>query len=129
VKASRGLVAIVDDEAGVGRAFSRLVRSAGFEAEVFHNGEDFLSSLTSHHPCCAVLDLHMPDVDGFEIQSRMTKAGSTVPVVVVTGYDTSESRSRVMAGGAVAYLRKPVDDQALLDAIEWAMAGSRRNPE
>jgi FixJ family two-component response regulator len=76
-----------------------------------------------------VLDLHMPDVDGFEIQSRMTKAGSTVPVVVVTGYDTSESRSRVMAGGAVAYLRKPVDDQALLDAIEWAMAGSRRNPE
>jgi FixJ family two-component response regulator len=129
VKTSRGLVAIVDDEEGVGRAFSRLVSSAGFETEVFHSGEDFLSSLASHHPCCAVLDLHMPVIDGFEVQSRMTKAGATVPVIVVTGYDSPESRSRVMAGGAVAYLRKPVDDQALLDAIEWAMAGSRKKPE
>ena len=121
MKGSKGLVAIIDDEAGVGRAFQRLVRSAGFEAEVYQCGEDFLSSLASHEPSCAVLDLHMPVLDGFEVQARLMKSGSTVPVIVVTGYDTPEARGRVMAAGAVAYLRKPVDDQALLDAIEWAL--------
>jgi FixJ family two-component response regulator len=126
VNPTKGLVAIVDDEEAVGRAFQRLVRSAGFETEVFSSGEAFLTSLASHAPSCCVLDLHMPAVDGFEVQSRMAKAGSKVPVVVVTGYDTPEARVRVMAGGAVAYLRKPVDDQALLDAIEWALAGARK---
>jgi FixJ family two-component response regulator len=126
MKGSKGLVAIVDDEEGVGRAFQRLVRSAGFDAEVFSSGEAFLSSLESHTPACCVLDLHMPQVDGFEVQSRMATAGSHVPVIVVTGYDTPEARGRVMAAGAVAYLRKPVDDQALLDAIEWALEGSQR---
>lgn len=120
------LVAVVDDDEGVRRAFERLARSAGFETETFSSGEAFLAGIAAREPDCVVLDLHMPVVDGFEIQCRMAKAGFRVPVIVVTAYDTPEARGRAMAAGAGAFLRKPVDDQALLDAIEWALAGKER---
>ena len=74
-----------------------------------------------HQPDCVVLDLHMPQVNGFAVQARLAETGSRVPVVVITGHDSSESRERALAGGAAAYLRKPVDDQALLEAIQQAV--------
>jgi FixJ family two-component response regulator len=125
VTTSKRLVAVVDDEEGIRRAFCRLLRSAGFETETFSSGEDFLAALETHEPACAVVDLHMPALDGFEVQIRMLETGHRVPVVVVTGFDTPEARGRALSAGAAAYLRKPVDDQALLDAVEWALAGTR----
>jgi FixJ family two-component response regulator len=115
------LIAIVDDEESVLRALQRLLRSAGLKVEVFAGGAEFLASLPDHQPDCVVLDIHMPGVTGFEVQARLSEAGLALPVVIITGYDTPETRHRVLAGGAVAYLRKPVDDQALLDAITKAL--------
>jgi FixJ family two-component response regulator len=118
---TRLLIAVVDDEEAVRIALRRLLRSASMNAETFSSGAEFLESIKEHQPDCVVLDLHMPQVNGFAVQARLAAAGSRVPVVIITGHDSAESRERALAGGAAAYLRKPVDDQALLEAINEAV--------
>jgi FixJ family two-component response regulator len=115
-------VAIVDDEESVRRAMGRLIRSAGIDVETFPSGAEFLQSLESHSPDCVVLDLHMPGLNGFEVQARLKEAQSRVPIVVITGHDTDESRERVTRAGVAAYLSKPVDEKILLDTISAAVA-------
>ncbi|NML43216.1 response regulator [Ramlibacter sp. G-1-2-2] len=115
------LVAIVDDEESVRKALGRLVRSAGYEAAVFSSGSDFLQSLQLRLPRCVVLDLRMPRVTGFDVQQGIMRAGAGVPVIIITGDDTTDSRERALRDGARAYLRKPVDDAMLLEAIQGAV--------
>ena len=103
----------------------RLMRSAGMNVETFPSGVEFLAAMKTHRPDCIVLDLHMPQVNGFDVQSGLAQSKARVPVVVITGHDTPESRARALEGGAAAYLLKPVDDLMLLDAI--AAAISNRN--
>src|SRR5215472_10527661 len=116
------LIAIVDDDKAVGKAINRLLRSAGLNAETFVSGSEFLKSLQNRTPDCVVLDLQMPQVDGFEVQSRLSQTGVPVPVVAMTGWDIPGTWERAMEAGATAYLRKPIDDRALLDAIAAAIA-------
>jgi FixJ family two-component response regulator len=116
----------VDDEEPIRKALGRLLRSAGMDVKTFPSGGEFLESLATQRPDCVVLDLHMPAVSGFDVQARLTDSGGTVPVVIVTGHDSDETRDLALSGFPVAYLRKPVDDQALLDAIELALS---RNPQ
>ena len=118
---TRPLIAVVDDEEPVRIALRRLLRSASLDVETFPSGAEFLDSLKSHQPDCVVLDLHMPRVNGFAVQARLAEAGIRLPVVVITGHDAPETRDRALAGGVSGYLRKPVDDQTLLDAITTAM--------
>ncbi len=113
---------MVDDEEAVRIAIRRLLRSASMNAETFSSGAEFLESMKQHEPDCVVLDLHMPQINGFAVQARLTETCSRVPVVIITGHDSPESRERALAGGAAAYLRKPVDDRALLDAIQQAVS-------
>lgn len=117
------VVAIVDDEDSVRRALERLLRSTGIDPKVFSSGEEFLKSLARHAPDCVVLDLHMPGVTGFDVQARMKASGCKVPVIVMTGHDSAESRERVQGLGAAAYLRKPVGAKVLLEAIQRATTG------
>ena len=117
------LIAVVDDEEPVRRALKRLLCSAGFDVETFASGAQFLDSLPGHRPDCVVLDLHMPHVNGFEVQERLTRGQDPLPVLIITGQDTDESRQRALDGGAVAYLRKPIDDQTLLAALADAIRG------
>jgi len=116
------LIAVVDDDPYVRKALERLIRSAGFAAETFPSGAEFLKSVVDHEPDCVVLDLHMPMQDGFEVQAQLARDHCAIPVVVITGHDTPESRSRALGGGAKSYLCKPVDDETLLKAINSAMA-------
>ena len=118
---TRLLVAVVDDEEAVRVALRRLLRSASLLVETFSSGAEFLDSLKEHQPDCVVLDLHMPELSGFAVQARLAEAGIRLPTVIITGHDTDETRERALGGGAAAYLRKPVDDQALLDAITEAV--------
>jgi FixJ family two-component response regulator len=120
-------VAVVDDDEAVRRALSRLVRSLGFEAEAFASGEDFLAALEGRPPDCVVLDLHMPKIDGFEVQARLARSGLPVPVVVITGHDSPEAQARAMRGGAAAYLCKPLDERTLMEAIQCAVGGPSRS--
>ena len=120
---TRPLVAIVDDEEPIRKALTRLLRSGGLDVESFASGSEFLESLSVQRPDCVVLDLHMPVVNGFEVQARLVEFG--VPVVIITGHDSDETRARALAGRPAAYLRKPVNDQVLLDAIELALGLNR----
>ena len=115
------LVAVVDDEESVRTALGRLLRSAGFSVDTYSCGADFLQSQHRHRPRCLVLNLHMPHASGFEIQEALSEAGNVVPVVIVTGDDSPDSRERALGRGARAYLRKPVDETMLLDAIDSAI--------
>src|SRR4051812_33599893 len=92
--------------------------SAGYRAEVFSSANEFLDSLRTQMPDCAVLDLHMPVVSGFDVQRKLAAEGIQIPVVIITGHDTPESRDRAMAAGAAAYLRKPVNDYDLILAVQ-----------
>ena len=119
------LLAVVDDDADVRVALTRLVLSAGFAVETFGSGADFLRSLDDHEPDCLVLDLHMPEMSGFDVQSALARGHPRIPVIVITGHHTPESHARVMQLGAKSYLRKPVNDSVLLDAIGLAIGGHR----
>ncbi len=118
------LLAVVDDDADVRVALTRLVSSAGFAVETYASGAEFLRSIEDHEPDCVVLDLQMPEMSGFEVQGALSKDHAAVPVVVITGHDTPESRARALDLGAKSYLRKPVDDEALLGAIRTAVGAA-----
>jgi FixJ family two-component response regulator len=117
------LIAIVDDDPDVRRALRRLLESAGFAVETFASGGEFVRSFECRMPQCVLLDLHMPDVSGFEVQAQIAHSHLNIPVVVLTGHDTPEARERALTGGAAAYLCKPIDDETLLAEIGAAIAG------
>jgi FixJ family two-component response regulator len=118
-------IAVVDDEEGVRTALRRLLQSAGLAVQTFSGGAEFLSALNTHRPDCAVLDVHMPDMTGFDVLARMAETRAGVPVIVITGHGTTDAEELAMRGGAAAYLRKPINDRVLLDAISAAIANSR----
>jgi len=97
------------------------MRSAGFATETFSSGADFLRWTEKRKPHCVVLDLHMPQLDGFEVQKQMALRCADVPVIAITGHHSPETCARVLGQGARAYLRKPVDDALLLAAINAAL--------
>lgn len=119
--AHRLLVAIVDDEEPVRKALRRLFLAAGIDVETFSSGDELLASVKIHRPDCAVIDLHLPGSTGLEVQQRLVQAGLCVPTVIITGHDQSGVAERVMAAGAFAYLRKPLDAECLLAAVESAV--------
>jgi FixJ family two-component response regulator len=121
------LIAVVDDEESVRKALGRLISAAGFDVQIFSSGPDFLRS-TQQRPHCVVLDVRMPHMDGFEVQRTLMRADEPVPVIIITGDDSADCRARALQQGAKAYLRKPVDDALLLEAIESALLpGSRES--
>ena len=123
---TKPLIAIVDDEEPIRKALRRLLRSAGMDVESFPSGVEFLESLTTEWPDCVVLDLHMPVMNGVEVQAQLAGSRVSVPVVIITGHDSDETRALALAGFPVAYLRKPVNDQLLLDAIALALRRSQQ---
>lgn len=116
------LLAVVDDDEDVRRALTRLVASAGYGVEAYASGAAFLSSIEDHEPDCVLLDLHMPGSNGFDVQSAMAPGHAAVPIIVITGHDSPESRNRVLGAGAKGYLCKPIDEETLLAAIDAALA-------
>jgi len=118
-------IAVVDDEESVRRAIDRLLRSVDMEVETFSSGGEFIDSLRGRHPDCLVLDLHMPGMTGFQVQAHLAQSAARLPVIIITGHDTPASRVRALAGGATAYLSKPVDELVLLDAISAAISAGR----
>jgi FixJ family two-component response regulator len=113
-------VAVVDDDESVRNALKRLLRAAELDAETFATGGEFIESLARPLPTCAILDLHMPGMTGLDIQQHIVSSGLHLPVIIITGNDEPSIRARCMRSGAVAYLRKPLDDQILLDAVQRA---------
>lgn len=89
----------------------------GYEVVTFTEGAEFLKFVDDRKVDCAIFDLHMPDMTGLELQSQLDQAGKRVPVVLITGQDSHETRRRAMKAGAVAYLQKPTDAKELIAAV------------
>lgn len=116
---SAKVVYIVEDDDSVRTGLSRLMRSAGYEPRAFASPSAFLEAICAEQAACILLDITMPQVSGFQVQAQLGKKGISLPVIAVSARDDDEARGMARALGAQFFLRKPVDDRALLDAIDW----------
>jgi FixJ family two-component response regulator len=118
------MVYLIDDDESVRRALQRLLRSAGLDVRAFAPADEFLQSGNLSQRACIVLDIQMRGLTGFDLQEELAAKEIRIPTIAVSALDDSETRERARKLGAAAFFRKPVDGQALIDAIHWAM-GSR----
>jgi len=116
------IVYIVDDDESVRRALKRLLHSAGMEARTFESGEEFLDAELSERDACLIADVMMPGIGGVELQQELISRASELPVIFITAFDSEETRLQVKSAGGIGYFRKPVDGDALLDAVRWALS-------
>jgi FixJ family two-component response regulator len=114
------IVFVVDDDESVRDSLKMLLESSGYCTVTFQSGEDFLDSSFRQGPCCLVLDIRLPGMSGFKLQEHLLKERARIPVIFITGQENHRTKEEAMRLGAVAYLRKPFDEQCLLDAIRLA---------
>jgi FixJ family two-component response regulator len=112
------VVSVVDDDVSLRRSLRNLLSSVGFEVETFESAEAFLASDSRERAACLVLDLRMPGMGGLDLLSHLAAAGSRIPVIVLTAHGDDDARRRSLDAGAVAFLIKPFQSAALLDAIQ-----------
>jgi FixJ family two-component response regulator len=113
-------VYLVDDDAGVLKALSRLLRTRGFNVRPFGSPQAFLADHDTSIPGCAILDVSMPGLDGLALQAALTEGRSQRPVIFLTGKGDIPTSVRAMRAGALDFLTKPVNDADLLAAIARA---------
>jgi len=116
-------VYIIDDDESVRRALSRLLRSAGLDAFGFASMEAFAEADVAGPDACVIADVRMPGGSGLDAPELLRRIGRELPVSILTAQDTEPTRTAAKRAGAAAFFRKPVDDQALLDAIHWVLHG------
>jgi len=117
----RSVVSIVDDDASLRRSVRNLLLSVGLRVETFASAEEFLRSAQRDNTGCLVLDLRMTGMNGLDLLRHVAATGSRVPVVILTAHGEEEARQQALEAGAVAFLRKPFQGDALLDAVQTAM--------
>lgn len=114
------VIAVVDDEAKMCVALTRLLKFHGYDVECFASGDDVLKAVPSARPDCMLLDLHMPRTTGFDVLASIFSMHLEVPIIVITGHDEPGNAERVRSLGAKDYLLKPVDESTLIEAIQRA---------
>lgn len=119
------IIYIVDDNLSVCRALSLLLKSHGFEVEVFTRAADFLAFKRLFLPSCLVLDIQLPDMNGLKLQEVMERRGIFIPIVFVTGHGSIPMSVKGMKAGAIDFLTKPFTKKKLLDAITQAISKNK----
>jgi FixJ family two-component response regulator len=114
-------VYIVDDDVSVRTALSRLMRSAGIESCAYESPERFLAEVHNDGHACILMDITMPRMSGMELLARLKEKGIKYPVIAVSARDDDDTRQLAKDLGVRYFMRKPVDDQALIDAINWVV--------
>lgn len=117
----RPLIAVVDDEESVRRALARMLGASQFDVDVFASGQEFLDSLRTRLPDCAILDYRMQGLTGRDVQRQLALANIHIPIIVVTAHDQPALREQCLADGAVAYLAKPLLRERLVGSINDAI--------
>lgn len=115
------LIAIIDDDQSVQRSLKRLIASFGLRVEGFGSAEEFVQSRHLHDTVCLVLDVRLPGMSGVELQNRLAGDGPRIPIVFITAHGDEATREQALEGGALDFLFKPVDQNALLTAIRSAL--------
>jgi len=118
-------VFVVDDDVSVCVALSRVIRAAGLHVETFGTAAECLNADRLKDADCLVLDVHLPDLSGLELQAHLTELGLELPIVFITGRGDIPMSVRAMKAGALEFLTKPFDNRQLLDAIEQGIARCR----
>jgi two-component system, LuxR family, response regulator FixJ len=117
---AKHMVYVVDDDEPVRASLKMLIESVGYHVVTFSSAEDFLDSGFRERPCCLVLDIRLTGMSGFILQEHLVNLQTRIPVIFITGHDSYRMEDEAMGLGAIAYLRKPFDEQCLLDAIQLA---------
>jgi|SRR5437899_1000545 len=120
-------VYFVDDDASVRDAVSSLIRSAGFRVRTFESAHEFLATPRAEVPSCLVLDVHLPGLNGLDLQRELAKAGVHIPIIFLTGHGDIPTSVRAIKAGALEFLTKPFADEDLLNAIRDGIAQDRRS--
>lgn len=115
------LIAIVDDDPEVRGSMDSLLRSAGLAGRSFPSGKALLCCGEESCIACIITDLHMPGMNGIELQAELARRGWRQPVIVTTGFPTDAARAQALGSGAHAFLIKPIDPDVLLEAVERAI--------
>ena len=116
------VVFIVDDDESVCKALKRLLKSAGIKARSLSSAEDFLNQGCHNVPGCLILDVRMPGMNGLELQEKLVKSGSTMPIIFMSAHEDAPAREQAMKAGAIAFLKKPFEDQILIEKINSALS-------
>jgi len=125
----RPIVFVVDDDASMRQALSRLFQSVQLRAEAFASPQEFLQSERPDVPSCLVLDVRLPGVSGLDFQTELLRADVRIPIVFITGHGDIPMTVRAMKAGAVDFLGKPFRDQDLLDAVTAAIQRDQKRRE
>ena len=121
-------VAIVDDEPAVRTALARLLVASSFEPKTYGSAREFIDSMGSDIPECLIVDVHMPDFTGLDLQRYLNQINKKIPTIVITAFDDAATRERSTASGASAFLTKPLHGPILIEAIKDAIMGARSVP-
>ncbi|OGJ87754.1 MAG: hypothetical protein A2268_02450 [Candidatus Raymondbacteria bacterium RifOxyA12_full_50_37] len=114
-------VFVVDDDPSVRKALYRLFKSAGYAVETYCSAAEFIGSGKIKSPGCAIIDIHMPSMNGLELQDTLKSAGSALPVIFITALHDENIHARAMANGAKAYFTKPFESDQLLKSVREAI--------
>ena len=126
---TKTLIYVVDDDASVREALKMLFISADMEVQTFELAEDFLKYKLREEKACLISDIKMKGLSGLELQQQLDERGIKIPIIFLTAFDSNEVRQQAKQAGAAGYFRKPVDDQALLDTIQWALSRNSSSQE
>jgi FixJ family two-component response regulator len=118
-------IVVIDDDASMRKALDNLLKSVGFEVELFASPQEFLQSGRPDRPGCIVLDVRFPGRSGLDMQRDLGEANARLPIIFITGYGDIPISVRAMKAGAVEFLTKPFRDQDLLDAVGTALEEDR----
>ena len=115
------IISIIDDDPFVRQATDSLVQSLGYRTAAFASAEDFLQSSYSHETTCLISDVQMPGLSGVDLQRVLIAQGNLMPMIFITAYFDESIRQSVMEAGAIGYLRKPFDDESLIELLQSAL--------
>ena len=115
------LVAIVDDDDSMRSAVQDLLEAVNLPAHGFASPEEFLSSGKQHHTACLIADIRMPGMSGLELQAKLNADRCRIPIIFVTAHGDQRMRMQALRAGAVEFLAKPFDNEALLDSVRAAL--------
>jgi FixJ family two-component response regulator len=128
-KTSTELVFVIDDDASMREAISRLLHAIGLTVRTFGSAREFLGTRLPDIPACVVLDVRLPGLSGLDLQREMVERGIHIPVVFITGHGDIPMSVQAMKAGAVEFLTKPFRDQDLLDAVRSGIQLDRKERE
>jgi FixJ family two-component response regulator len=114
-------VAIVDDDEAVRVALEGLLKSAGLTARAFESAEEFINSGQQRQAACLIADIRMPGMSGLELQAKLNADGCRIPIVFITAHGDAKMRIQALRAGAVEFMAKPFDDEALLESVRAAL--------